>query len=304
MKFGTLYSYWGNEWECNYGETAKKIADAGFDIIEVGAGHLLTMSEDDLAALKAAAEDLHLTITCNIGPPKDKDVASKDPEVRKAGIQFLSDIMEAMVKIDSHTLVGVQNTYWPNDFSDLDKPAIWQRGVESVKELALVAEKCQVTMGLEVVNRFESHILNTCEEALRFCEQVDHPNVKILLDTFHMNIEEDNIADAIRACGSMLVELHVGEGNRKLPGEGSLPWGEIGQALRDIHFDGYVVMEPFYFDGGQIGKEIKVWRDLSNGASKEEMDQKIARSVQFLRSEFLKTDDPKIDASKESDLHA
>ena len=232
MKFGTLYSYWGNTWSCDYFETAERVKKLGFDILEIGAGHLLEMSEDEIKKLRDHAGSLGLILSCNIGPPKDKDVASSDASVRKAGVAFLSDIMRAMKVLGSDTLVGVQYTYWPNDFTDLDKPAIWARGVESVKELGKVAEECGVQICLEVVNRFETHILNTAEEALAFCSEVDNRNVSILLDTFHMNIEEDNIADAIREAGSMLSHLHVGEGNRKLPGEGSLHWDEIGKALR------------------------------------------------------------------------
>ena len=287
MKFGTLYSYWGNEWNCDYSEVAERVKSLGFDILEIGAGHLLNMSDKDIDALRRLADKLGLELTCNIGPAKDKDVASSDPGVRKAGIEFLSNIMKKMKRLGSDRLVGVQYTYWPNDFTDLDKDAIWARGVESVKELAHVAENCGVHMCLEVVNRFETHILNTGAEALDFCKQVDHENVNILMDTFHMNIEEDNIPDAIRAVGSRLGHLHVGEGNRKLPGEGSLPWKEIGEALRSIKFDGGVVMEPFYLDGGQVGKDIKVWRDLSDGASRQEMDNKIAESLKFLRANFL-----------------
>ncbi len=286
MKFGTLYSYWGNEWSCDYIEIADRVKTAGFDILEIGAGHLLEMSEDEILKLKKHAEELGLEITCNIGPAKDKDVASADPAVREAGIKFLSDIMRAMKVLGSKIIVGVQYTYWPNDFSDLDKPAIWARGVESVKRLAEVAAECDVQISLEVVNRFETHILNTAAEANKFCEQVGHPNVSMLLDTFHMNIEEDNLPDAIRTAGKRLSHLHVGEGNRKLPGEGSLDWDGIAKALKDIGFDGGVVMEPFYFDGGQVGKDIKVWRDLSEGASPEEMNLKIKKSLEFLREKF------------------
>ena len=286
MKFGTLYSYWGNEWSCEYIETAKRVAGLGFDILEVGAGHLLAMSDQELAGLKSVSKDLGLTLTSNIGPAKSKDVAAADAEIRVAGIRFLSDIMTAMDKIDSRSLVGVQYTYWPNDFTDLDKKAIWARGVESVKELGKVAESYGIEMCMEVVNRFETHILNTCEEGLAFCKEVDNKNVNILLDTFHMNIEEDNIADAFRLAGDMLGHVHVGEGNRKLPGEGSLPWKEIGQALRDIGYSKGVVMEPFYYTGGQVGKDIKVWRDLSEGADAAEMDRKIAASLQFLKKNF------------------
>jgi len=286
MKFGTLYSYWGNEWNCDYLETAKKVANIGFDILEIGAGHLLDMSDTELGDLKALSKDLGLTITSNIGPGKDKDVASADAQTRQDGIKFLSDIMTAMDKIDSRALVGVQYTYWPNDFTDLDKSAIWARGVESVKTLGKVAELYNIDMCLEVVNRFETHIMNTCEEAITFCNEVDNKNVKILLDTYHMNMEEDSIPEAIRLAGAMLGHLHVGEGNRKLPGEGSLPWKEIGKALKDIHFNKGVVMEPFYYAGGAVGRDIHVWRDLSKGAGVDEMNRKIAASLQFIKKQF------------------
>jgi len=288
MKFGTLYSYWGNEWNCDYLETSKKVANIGFDILEIGAGHLLSMSDTELGDLKALSKDLGLTITSNIGPSKDKDVASADTQTREDGIKFLSNIMTAMDKIDSRALVGVQYTYWPNDFTDLDKSAIWARGVESVKTLGKVAELYNIDMCLEVVNRFETHIMNTCEEAIAFCNEVDNRNVKILLDTYHMNMEEDSIPEAIRLAGAMLGHLHVGEGNRKLPGEGSLPWKEIGNALKDNHYDKGVVMEPFYYTGGAVGRDIHVWRDLSKGASIDEMNRKITASLHFIKNQFEK----------------
>jgi D-psicose/D-tagatose/L-ribulose 3-epimerase len=110
--------------------------------------------------------------------------------------------------------------------------------------------------------------------------------VKILLDTFHMNIEEDNIPDAIRLAGDLLGHLHVGEGNRKLPGQGALPWPMIGEALKDVRFEKSVVMEPFVTMGGRVGKDIKVWRDLSNGADAETMDANIRESLQYLKKAF------------------
>ena len=143
-------------------------------------------------------------------------------------------------------------------------------------------------MCLEVVNRFETNILNTSEEAVRFCNEVDHMRAKILLDTFHMNIEEDSIADAIRHAGSLLGHMHVGEGNRKVPGKGHLPWVEIGKALNDIGHDKGVVMEPFVHMGGKVGSDIKVWRDLTGGASEDQNDADIKASLEFLRKAFAK----------------
>jgi D-psicose/D-tagatose/L-ribulose 3-epimerase len=287
MKFGTIFAYWTHDWHGDYKMFAEKVKKLGFDILEISAGDLLTMSDHEIGELRTVAKDLGITITSNIGPPKDKDIASGSPDVRKAGISFLTDIMKAMDLLDSRALVGVLNTYWPCEFDDLDKPAIWARGVESVKELGGVAGDLGIDYCLEVVNRFESNILNTSEEAVRFCGDVGCSSVKILLDTFHMNIEEDNIPAAIRHAGDLLGHLHVGEGNRKPPGQGSLPWAGIGQALRDIGFAKSVVMEPFVLMGGQVGKDIKVWRDLSGGADPAAMDSNIEESLQFLKKNFL-----------------
>lgn len=288
MKFGTLFAYWTHEWKGDFNLSAKKVAELGFDILEVGANQLLSMSNVELDELKALSKDLGITITSNIGPAKDKDVASADPVVRRAGIEYLTNIMKAMDRLDSRALVGVLYSYWPCDFTDVDKKAAWDRGVVSVKELGKTAETLGINYCLEVVNRFETFVLNTSEEAVRYCKEVDNKNVKILLDTFHMNIEEDNIADAIRLAGDYLGHLHVGEGNRKLPGKGHLPWDEIGKALRDINYNKGIVMEPFVLEGGQVGRDIKVWRDLSGGANLEKMDKDIKESLMFLRKEFLR----------------
>lgn len=287
MKFGTLYAYWTSEWHGNYREFAKRIKDIGFDMLEISAGDLLKISDHEIDELKAVAKDLGIAISSNIGPPKDKDVASKDPTIREAGRTFLTDIMKKMDRLDSRVLAGVIYTYWPGEFDDLDKPGIWARGVESVKILGKVAEDLGIDYCLEVVNRFETHILNTCEEGLQFCNDVGLKNVKLLLDTFHMNIEEDNIPNAFRMAGSHLGHVHVGEGNRNLPGKGSLPWKEIGQALRDINFEKGVVMEPFVKMGGKVGEDIKVWRDISRGADMKKMNADIRESLMFLRNEFL-----------------
>lgn len=287
MRFGILYAYWTREWSGDYLYYAKKVKELGFDILEISAGDLLRMHDSEISVLRDLSKSLDLEISCNIGPPKQYDVASSDPAVRAAGIQFLTDIMKKMDLLDSRTLVGVMYTYWPNDFTDLDKPALWSRGVESCQAMGKTAQALGINMCLEVVNRFETPVLNTAEEAVRFCHEVGNPNVQILLDTFHMNIEEDNQADAIRTAGTLLGHLHVGEGNRKLPGQGSLPWGEIGQALRDIGYTGGVVMEPFVLQGGQVGKDIKVWRDLSGGADEKQLDRAAAAALETLKRNFL-----------------
>ena len=134
-----------------------------------------------------------------------------------------------------------------------------------------------------MLNRFENHVLNTAEEGVAFVREIDKPNVKVMLDTFHMNIEEDSFADAIRTAGPLLGHFHTGENNRRVPGKGRLPWHEIGAALREIGYGGAVVMEPFVKMGGQVGNDIRVWRDLSGNANEAQMDEAARQALAFSR---------------------
>ena len=105
-----------------------------------------------------------------------------------------------------------------------------------------------------------------------------------MLVTFHMNIEEDSLTDAIRRSGKLLGHFHVGEANRRCPGpNGRFDWHAIGQALHDIGYTGDVVMEPFVRMGGQVSQDVALWRDLSGGADEEKLDQDAAASLRWLR---------------------
>lgn len=286
MKYGTLYSYWSHEWVCDYPAVAKKVRAAGCDILEVGAPHIAAMTDAQLAELKAAAEDNGLILTTNIGPSKDQDLASPDPAIRKNGLDFLTGVLRAMDKIGSKSLVGAMYSFWPCDFKYTDKEAAWDTSIAEMKKLAAVAEDLGIDLCQEVLNRFETYIMTNAAEGVEYCKRVDSPRCKVLLDTFHMNIEEDNIPAAIRLTGDYLGHIHVGEANRKLPGQGSLDWKAIAAAVHDLHYDGNVVMEPFLLKGGSVGKDIKVWRDLSNGADEAKMDQMLADAVKFLHANF------------------
>lgn len=285
MKIGTHYAYWNNMWAADYIALCHRAKKCGLDVLEVGAGDLVAMSDAELEALRTTAKDLGLEISANLGPPKDKDICSADPAIHEAGVKFLCDILDQMVKIDCKILIGACYNHWPYDFVDLDKEALLDRAVAGMKIVGDHADKLGLTIALEILNRFESCMINTLDEGIAFCERVDKKSVKLLLDTFHMNIEEvDDIPTTLRRAGDWVAHVHVGEANRMLPGTGHMPWAEIGQALRDIGYDAKVVMEPFLLTGGESGPAIKVWRDLSGNADAEKMDAMMTESVSFLRA--------------------
>ena len=191
--------------------------------------------------------------------------------------------------LEIHTLGGGIYSYWPVDYSKpIDKSGDWARSVENVRRVGKIAGECGVDYCLEVLNRFEGYLLNTCAECKKFVEEVDVDAVWIMLDTFHMNIEEDSLTDAIRSSGKLLGHFHVGEANRRCPGpNGRFDWHAIGQALHDIGYTGDVVMEPFVLQGGQVGRDIKVWRDLSGGADEKQLDRAAAAALETLKRNFL-----------------
>ena len=288
MKFGCNYSFWQNTWDFTipqYLEMTERFSRIGFDVLEISADHLYHMSDSDIAALKAQGEKCNILFSVNSGPAKEYDLASPDEAVRKNGIAYFSKIFANMDKLNTRILIGAIYSFWPTDFVGSDrKPEYWERSIESLKVVGDDAAKYGITIALEVLNRNESFILNDCNEAKEFCKRIGRDNVKILLDTCHMNIEEDNMFDAIRSAGSQLAHVHVGESNRKLPGmSNSIDWKEFGKALRDINYQGYVVMEPFLLAGGEVGRDCRVFRDLSNGASPEKMTEYITNSLQYLR---------------------
>ena len=286
MKIGTYFAYWAQEWKVDYFRYIEKAKQAGFDVLEVSSG-ILALSDDELTALRDAAKEAGLVLTACLGLTKDMDVSSADDATRAKGIDYMKRLFVAMDKADIRKVGGIIYAYWPCDYSQpVDKPAVRERSINSVRELADEAARFGIELEIEVVNRFEHFLINDAKEAVQYVKDVARPNVKVMLDCFHMNIEEDNMGDAIRYAGEHLGHFHIGECNRKVPGKGHMPWEELGQALRDIGYQGYVVMEPFVKMGGGVGSDIKVWRDLSEDADEAGMDAEIAESVKFVRSKF------------------
>jgi D-psicose/D-tagatose/L-ribulose 3-epimerase len=289
MKYGIYNAYWTHEWSADYEYYIPKVKKLGFDVLEISCAALTSdyASDAKIRDLKQCADDNGIILTAGYGPTKEQNLCSSDPEVVEKAMEFFKMILPKLQKMDIHILGGGLYSYWPLDPTlPMDKEKDTERAIKNMKRLSVVAEDCGVVLGMEVLNRFEGYIMNTCAEGLAFIRQVDSPNVKVMLDTFHMNIEEDNIGAAIRLAGKDLCHLHLGEQNRLVPGKGSLPWQEIGQALRDIHYEGCAVMEPFVMKGGTIGSQIRVWRDMVPDISEEALDRDARGAVEFVRHVF------------------
>ena len=285
MKYGIYYAYWEKEWGGQFVPYVEKCKRLGFDVLEVacGAFHL----EDDrfFRELRAAADANGMILTGGYGPRPEHNLASRDEAAVEKAFDFYADIFRKMEIAGIDRIGGALYSYWPVDFSaPMDKPGDTARSIARMQRLADMAADHGIMLCMESLNRSEGYMINEAYEAIDYVKAVDRPNVKVMLDTFHMNIEEDSLTDAIRQAGPLLGHFHVGEANRRCPRPGGrFDWAEIGQALKQINYGGYVVMEPFVTMGGQVGKDISIWRDLSHGATEERLDQDAAASVAYLR---------------------
>ncbi len=290
MQHGIYYAYWEREWNGDYKYYIRKAADLGFDILEIAAGPLPDYTEKELLDLRKCAEDHGIRLTVGYGPAPENNIASADAEVRAHALEFYKDLFARMEKIQATLIGGAIYSCWPVDYSKpVDKKGDWERGVEGVAKLGRIGLDYGIEMiGMEVLNRFENHVLNTSEEGTEFVRSVRElepkaVNVKVMLDTFHMNIEEQSIGDAIRTAGGLLGHFHTGECNRMVPGQGRIPWREIHDALQDVGYDKAVVMEPFVIPGGTVGKDIKIWRNIVEDTTEQALDADAREALRFQR---------------------
>jgi D-psicose/D-tagatose/L-ribulose 3-epimerase len=288
MRYGIYFAYWERQWGGDYLKYTGKVAGLGFDLLEISCASLADMPAARVKALAQSAKDEGIGLTGGYGPRPEENIASPDPEVVRNAFEFWKRTFEVLSRLNVSQVGGGLYSYWPVDFTKpFDKAGDLARSIEGMKKLGEIASGYGITLGMEVLNRFEGYLLNTAEEALAYVKEVGRDNVKIMLDTFHMNIEEESFAGAIRTAGPFLGHFHIGEPNRRPPHEGSrLDWKGIAGALGEIGYQGTVVMEPFVLTGGQVGKDIKVWRDISHGAGEQELDEAARKSVAFIRKTF------------------
>lgn len=244
-------------------ELISKIAALGFDWaelpIEEPGGFDYALARDLLVD-----HGLGVSTAAVLGP--DRDLIHPDTAVQQNGMSYMRAAIEAAHAVGSTNLVGpiyagVGRTWQatPEERArDLDIL------IPHLRELAAYAADHGVVLGLEPLNRFETSFINIHPQVIEVIDRVDHPNCKVLLDTFHMNIEEQSLGDAIRAVGPRLSHFHACENDRGAPGSGHVPWDDVAAALRDIGYDGGVVIESFTSDVKTIARAAAIWRPLAS----------------------------------------
>ena len=243
-------------------ELAPKVAGLGYDLletaIEVPGGY-------DYARVGEVMKDHGLGVSLVTVLSDDRDLIHEDEAVRKNGRDYLRYCIDA-----AHDL-GAVNLGGPI-YSALGKTGPVsaeerERGYElltgQLRELADYAADRGVVLCVEPLNRFETSFINIADQLVELLDRVDHPACKALLDTFHMNIEEKSLGDAIRTVGPRLGHLHSCENDRGAPGSGHVPWTDVAEAVRDIGYDGPVVIESFSSHIEAIAAAAAIWRPLA-----------------------------------------
>ncbi|NQT58192.1 MAG: sugar phosphate isomerase/epimerase [Bacteroidetes bacterium] len=284
-KIGIHYGSFVSTWSEDQFPLIKRAKSIGFDLLEFGVPFLLEMGDYQLQQFKDEAQENDLLLVLSLGLNPEQDIGSPNSEIRNAGMKVMKDTIKAMIKIGAVDCSGIVYGSWNGKISRYEDKAIyWKNSVASMKEIAKILTDEGVYFNLEVVNRFENFLLNTCGEALKYIEEVGSSHIGVHLDTFHMNIEEDSMVAPIIRAGDKLRYFHVGENNRKFPGLGNLSWKTIFDSLKAINYFGPITMEPFVKPGSEVGSAVSLFRNLMDTSDYE---NDMRQSLSFVRHMLL-----------------
>jgi D-psicose/D-tagatose/L-ribulose 3-epimerase len=244
----------------------------GLDILEVA---LLDPGSVDAAHSRALFDGTGITPVCSLTLPEEVR-ASRYPD---KAVEFLTLAIDKTADLGGDALCGVtygllgERTNAPPTEAELDNVA------KAIDAAGKHAAARGIELGLEAVNRYETHLLNTAEQTVAMIERIGQPHLFVHLDTYHMNIEENGVANGIVIAGDHLRYIHLSESHRGVPGTGTVPWDEIYGAMAGIGFQGGLVVESFINLPPEIASALSVWRPVADSA-----EQVMEDGVPFLRN--------------------
>jgi D-psicose/D-tagatose/L-ribulose 3-epimerase len=235
--------------------------EMGFDAVEI-----IPFDPEHFPARKVrtAAADLGLTINTGYGMPEQYNIISPEAKIRRDGIDFSKRLIDLSNEAEARVFGGMIYCGWGYLTGRMPTQDEWKWGVDGYQEIASYARRnSNLILGIEPVNRFESHFINVAADAVRFIRAVGLPNVKVHLDTFHMIREEDDLRQAVLDTGYDLGYVHACENHRGIPGRGLFPWKDFFRSLKQIGYDGCITIESFDPDMERIAKLCCIWRKLA-----------------------------------------
>jgi len=275
MKFGVNALIWTANFDAACLPLLPIIKEKGFDGVELPAFEPTGMPVAEIR--KALAEnDLECTV-CSV-LTGDLSLITHDASIRKKAQTRIADFVRLASDLGASVLAGPLYSPVGLLMGRRRTRDEWNRAVDAYRSLGPVLEQNGVTLAIEPLNRFETYFLNTAGDAVQLCEEVDHPNVGILLDTFHANIEEKDLYAACLTAGSRLRHVHTSENDRGTPGRGHIDWHGLFSALREIGYDSWLTIESFGFGIVGVSAAAAIWRDIEPTPESIAFD-----GVQFLK---------------------
>jgi len=260
MKFGVNLFVWTANFDESHLPLLERIRTAGFDGVEVP---MYRGRDLPVAALRTGLDETGMECTiCSI-LTDGLSAISDDDRIRDRTVEQLRENIATTAEAGARIIAGPMYApvgYLPGRRRTADE---WKRAVDCWQQLGPWLGQHDVVAAIEPLNRFETFFLNTADDAARFCDEVGHPNVGILFDTFHANIEEKSIADGYRQVGRYLKHVHTCENDRGTPGSGHVEWQQVFEAIGETGYDGWLTIESFASNMPEIASAAAIWRDLA-----------------------------------------
>jgi|TARA_B110000196_G_scaffold58226_1_gene48315 D-psicose/D-tagatose/L-ribulose 3-epimerase len=234
--------------------------EAGYKSVEVS---LLGQTPYSAKEISKLASDLDISLTCTTGLSKEEDISCSDSHVQKNGVEALKRAIDMTSIMEANLLTGVVHAAWGiSNTMGKEKEDKFKNSSQSIKKISSLLTEKNIKLGIEPLNRYESDFINTVDEGIRLCELIDHPNVGLLLDAYHMNIEEKNMCQSIEMAKDKLFHFQVAENDRGVPGTGSINWVDVFNTLKRINYEGYVSLEMFIQANVDTSKDLFTWRNI------------------------------------------
>ena len=276
MKYGVNTMVWTTRVDESRAALFSRIREWGFD----GAELFLSPQEPaDIPAVRKMLEKNQLECTTCSVLPRECHLVSPQPEVRARGVEFLKTCVDRTAELGARLVCGPMYAGLGVMTGRRRTPEEWNWAVEGLRVVARHAQKRDVTLCLEPLNRFETYFLNTLEDAARLIHDIGEPNVKIHFDTFHANIEERHPAEALRSVARELGHVHISENDRGIPGTGHNDWRGVLKALKDIGYNGWMTIESFAQPEPDLAAAAAIWRDIAPSG-----DELAQQGLRFIRS--------------------
>jgi D-psicose/D-tagatose/L-ribulose 3-epimerase len=259
MKYAIHLSSFTKAWAEDLIPYIQRASEIGYDGVELPLMDPYSFDSDTIR--KALAEN-NLVALCGTGLNPDADISSEDRDVRAKGEAHLIKCIDCCKAIGSKQLGGVLYAPWGQLKPRNEAVANYHNIVESLRKVADYAKKSDVTLCLEVLNRYETYVINTIEEGLALIEEIGRDNVKLHVDTFHAHIEENDIYRAIVKGSDKIHYIHFSENTRGIPLTGQVAWDKVAQALKAIGYTGWVGGEYFVNCNCEVGNGCMIWRQI------------------------------------------